>query len=650
MTAFPSYSTGTVSVANGATVIVGNSTIWSGVNARPGDDIVIDGHMVVVQDVTDVTHLVIDPWPYTSVAAGAAYKIIQRSPLRFVGGQAMADVSKMVAALNTDGFYVFVAPDLTAPDPSLGEENQFALQPDTGKLWLKTGGVWVFQGIYKGFSIKGPWSAATAYQVGDVVSLDGSSYVALAASTNQTPPNATYWQVLAAKGDTGDTGPQGAGYGGTSTTSLAIGTGSKTFALAAGFAYQAGNYVRASSAANGANFMEGAVTAYSGGNITVNVTKTGGSGTFADWRFAVSGAPGSGDMLSTNNLSDVSDKNTARVNLMIPDMIGAAFPMYNGKIVESHTGNAATFAIKTNAGSDPSVVDPVKIGFFTASGLYVERSVTAATSVTVSSGSTLGMSPTTRFELVIVALDDDGTVKLAVASRLGQTLPAGSNAIAFALDEGTPQSTTAEGGAGGADSGATLYSQSTITSKQARIVARAEYDNGLATAGTWNVSPSRILLEHRGTKKTALPPAFYAHKNNVTQPLFDGIYTKLTFTTARFNIGGYYDTVNSRWTPPAGLVELSAAVWLNAGIDPAPTNVTAKIWKNGQATEVSAGVGWAPAGFAGTGGTFIPRTIDLANGTDYYELFIFVDNTANTNIGVADGNPAHTWFCGNVIG
>jgi hypothetical protein len=331
MTAFPSYSTGTVSVANGATAIVGSGTIWSGVNVRPGDDIVIDGHTVIVQDVTDTTHLVIDAWPYTSVAAGASYKVVQRSPLRFAGGQAMADVSALVAALNTDGFYVFVSPSLTEPDPSYGDENQFALQPDTGKLWLKTGGVWVFQGIYKGFSIKGAWSSAAAYVVGDVVSLAGSSYVALAPSTNQTPPNLTYWQVLAAAGTaatiaagtttTGAPGtnasvsnsgtslaavfdftiPSGKGYGGTSTTSLAIGTGSKIFnGIGTGYAYAVGNYVRASSAAGGANFMEGFVTAYSGGNITINVTNKGGSGTFANWSLSIAGDPGDVGVASLN--------------------------------------------------------------------------------------------------------------------------------------------------------------------------------------------------------------------------------------------------------------------------------------------------------------------------------------------------------------
>jgi hypothetical protein len=49
----------------------------------------------------------------------------------------------------------------------------------------------------------GAWSSSTAYVVNNGVSYNGSSYIAVASSTNQTPPNATYWSVLAAQGATG---------------------------------------------------------------------------------------------------------------------------------------------------------------------------------------------------------------------------------------------------------------------------------------------------------------------------------------------------------------------------------------------------------------------------------------------------------------
>jgi hypothetical protein len=41
------------------------------------------------------------------------------------------------------------------------------------------------------------WSNATAYVAGNIVSLAGVVYICIAANTNQSPPNATYWAVVA---------------------------------------------------------------------------------------------------------------------------------------------------------------------------------------------------------------------------------------------------------------------------------------------------------------------------------------------------------------------------------------------------------------------------------------------------------------------
>lgn len=207
MTALIPYATGTISIGANATSVVGVSTLWSGVNVKPGDRLSVAGHEVTVIDVVDTTHLTIEAWPYSAVAGGTAYKIWQVSPLRFAGGDAMLEITKFVAALNTEGMYVVVKPTETVPNPSLGTDNQFAFQVGTGKLWLKTGGAWVYQGAYKGFAIKGAWSGATAYVESDVVSLNGSSYICILAHTNHTPPNVTYWELLASVGGVGATGP-----------------------------------------------------------------------------------------------------------------------------------------------------------------------------------------------------------------------------------------------------------------------------------------------------------------------------------------------------------------------------------------------------------------------------------------------------------
>ena len=55
-----------------------------------------------------------------------------------------------------------------------------------------------------GFTPRGAWGSGSSYAVNDVVSVSGSSYLAIQANTNQNPTTQTaYWLVLAAKGDTG---------------------------------------------------------------------------------------------------------------------------------------------------------------------------------------------------------------------------------------------------------------------------------------------------------------------------------------------------------------------------------------------------------------------------------------------------------------
>lgn len=55
----------------------------------------------------------------------------------------------------------------------------------------------------------GEYDNATSYSIGQSVSYNGSSYIALNATTGNPPPNTLFWQLLAEKGDKGDTGTQG---------------------------------------------------------------------------------------------------------------------------------------------------------------------------------------------------------------------------------------------------------------------------------------------------------------------------------------------------------------------------------------------------------------------------------------------------------
>lgn len=360
MTALASYSTGTVTVAAGGTTVTGTGTIWSGTNVKPGDILQIGNFQSVISDVTDTATLVIPPWG-GGAQAGVAYKIWQWFPQRVAGAQAMATVSQLVAAFESDGFFVFVDTTETVPDPSLGNDGQYAFQPTTGKTWVKSGGVWSYLGIYKGFNFTGAYNGATTYSVGDVMTDAGSSYVWInpTPGSGHTAPNTTYWQLLASIGATGNTGPTGAGYGGTSTTSLAIGTGSKVFTTQSGLAYQNGARVRASSAANTSNWMEGLVT-YSGTTLTMTSDKTNGSGTLADWNFNVVGQNGAGDLSSTNNLSDVANVATARANLGIDIVSQGRITLTSGSPVSGSVSGASQFYFTPYNGNLICIYDGTK--------------------------------------------------------------------------------------------------------------------------------------------------------------------------------------------------------------------------------------------------------------------------------------------------
>jgi hypothetical protein len=179
---------------------------------------------------------------------------------------------------------------------------------------------------------------------------------------------------------------------------------------------------------------------------------------------------------------------------MIPDDLISArmladstvgFALVNGYLTATVATNALTIAIKTKAGTDPSATDPVLVLFRSstlATGTYNVRSITAATSVTVSSGSTLGTTSAVQSQINVLAIDNAGTVELAVVNNSGALL----------LDETTLISTTAEGGAGAADSADVYYSTTARASVPYRNIGYVVSTQ--ATAGTWASSPTQIQL------------------------------------------------------------------------------------------------------------------------------------------------------------
>jgi hypothetical protein len=165
-------------------------------------------------------------------------------------------------------------------------------------------------------------------------------------------------------------------------------------------------------------------------------------------------------------------------------LAGGHGAIFNGVLTFAFAGNAMTIALKTKTGADPSTTSPVLVAFRISTGTdgsYVLRTVTAALSLTVSSGSTLGFSNSEVGLAHVGLIDNAGTVELAISKDLAP------------WQEQTTVNTTAEGGAGAADSGVALYSTTARTGVACRLTGVLSIDAG-ATAGAWTgASLTRVV-------------------------------------------------------------------------------------------------------------------------------------------------------------
>ena len=167
----------------------------------------------------------------------------------------------------------------------------------------------------------------------------------------------------------------------------------------------------------------------------------------------------------------------------------------NLSIVASRTSNAETIHIKDAAGADPSASSPVKVGFIDDAGGFDVIEITAATSFTFSSGSKLGLINSVEALVAVVLINDGGTLRLGASGR-----PSG-------LVDNSVVSSTAEGGAGAADSARTIYTGAAVTDKRMRVLGYLTYT--LATAGTWITAPSKINLTRAGATELYVPEVLY---------------------------------------------------------------------------------------------------------------------------------------------
>jgi hypothetical protein len=180
-----------------------------------------------------------------------------------------------------------------------------------------------------------------------------------------------------------------------------------------------------------------------------------------------------GDVLTRDSGESVGMKWAAPASA--PDQ---SYEISNLSLAMSVGSSALTIALKDKAGSDPSAGSSVKIGFRSttaATASYSQVTATAATSIVVPSTATLGLSSGSNGYIFVYALNNAGTIELAVSSIWRQ--------------DGVIVTTTSIG-TGSDDSG--IYSTTGRTGVAFRLIGRLKYNT--APNGTYSATPDGAAL------------------------------------------------------------------------------------------------------------------------------------------------------------
>jgi len=196
------------------------------------------------------------------------------------------------------------------------------------------------------------------------------------------------------------------------------------------------------------------------------------------------GKPAAGNEGRIAYITDLSgfkyDNGTAWVSLS-GEIKDSSYEITNLSLSATVAANALTIAVKTKAGTDPSATDIVKVGFRSTSltvGTYSLVSLTSALSTVISSGSTAGFTSGVEGTIYVYAILVAGAIELAWSATM--------------IDDSGLMTTSAEGGAGAADTAETFYSTTARTNVPYRLIGKIEATE--ATAGTWATAPSKIAL------------------------------------------------------------------------------------------------------------------------------------------------------------
>lgn len=173
--------------------------------------------------------------------------------------------------------------------PASATNNIIVTRPSTAPFSILNPNQYTLNGTTLTFTVAPPSGTANimVFAPSTLVGAASASAAAAQASEAAAAASATSAASSAATASA-------AAYFGTSITSVAVGTGSKSFTTQTGKNFQVGGFLLISSSADGANYMHGQVTSYDIGTgaLVMNIIDVGGSGTHTDWNIYVSGTRG----------------------------------------------------------------------------------------------------------------------------------------------------------------------------------------------------------------------------------------------------------------------------------------------------------------------------------------------------------------------
>lgn len=245
-----------------------------------------------------------------------------------------------------------------------------------------------------------------------------------------------------------------------------------------------------------------------GGDVTGSI---GNTTVIKIQNFAVhNGSPANNDVLKYNSANQRWEPATATSG----SAGDGPLKLENISLVASIGSNQLTIALKDGSGSDPNGGSPVEIAFGSISntvGTYNIRQVTSALSCLIDSGDYLGMLDGVEANVWIYAIDNAGTVELAVS-------------LAKFSEHGVV-STGALGS--GADTARIMYSNVARSNVPYRLIG--VYTITEATAGTHNTLPSKIKVGDLGSLHEVasnFPIRYHAATGSIS-----GSLSKISYST-----------------------------------------------------------------------------------------------------------------------